>query len=71
MPVLEQTDRMHTDVETAAIMGIAPQTLRAWRSLKRGGPPFVKIGRAVRYRRSAIDAYLAQNTQNATPEIND
>jgi len=45
--------------EVAAALGIAPGTLRNWRSL-RIGVRFVKIGkRAVRYRRADVDAFIA------------
>lgn len=45
----------------AARLGLRPQTLAAWAS--RGeGPPFVKVGRSVRYRKSDLDAWLASRT---------
>lgn len=45
--------------EVATELGIAPGTLRNWRSL-RIGVPFVKLGkRAVRYRRSDVEAFVA------------
>lgn len=45
--------------EVAATLGIAPGTLRNWRSL-RIGVPYVKLGkRAVRYRRADVDAFIA------------
>lgn len=45
--------------EVAATLGIAPGTLRNWRSL-RIGIPYVKLGkRAVRYRRADVDVFVA------------
>lgn len=45
--------------EVATTLGIAPGTLRNWRSL-RIGVPYVKLGkRAVRYRRADVDAFIA------------
>lgn len=45
--------------EVATELGIAPGTLRNWRSL-RIGVPYVKLGkRAVRYRRSDVEAFVA------------
>jgi hypothetical protein len=35
--------------ETAKALGVAVQTLRNWRHLRKG-PPYVKLGRTVRYR---------------------
>lgn len=40
-------------------MGVASSvhTLRSWRQ-KKIGPPFVKVGRSVKYRLSDVEAYL-------------
>lgn len=47
-----------TDIEAAAILGIAPRTLRNWRPLLKG-PKYVKIGaRTVRYRRADLAAFI-------------
>ena len=37
-----------SDDQAAKILGVAIQTLRNWRHLKRG-PAYLKIGRSVRY----------------------
>jgi predicted DNA-binding transcriptional regulator AlpA len=44
--------------ETAALLRQKTQTLAAWRCENRG-PEYVKIGRSVFYRRSAVSAWLA------------
>lgn len=50
--------------EVAAELGIAPGTLRNWRSL-RTGIPYVKLGkRAIRYRRADVDAFIANGIAN-------
>jgi predicted DNA-binding transcriptional regulator AlpA len=41
--------------------GIASITATKWRA-RAEGPPFIKIGRLVRYRRSDVDAWLAART---------
>lgn len=48
--------------EVAEQLNVTIATLESWRS--RGGPlPFVRLsGRAVRYRQSDVDAFIAQNT---------
>lgn len=39
-----------TDVEAARLLGLAVSTLRKWRfERRRGGPPWRKLGSAVRY----------------------
>jgi excisionase family DNA binding protein len=48
--------------EAAAMLGINPQTLNAWRSTKAVDLPYVKLGRAVRYRREDIEAYIRART---------
>ena len=47
----------------ARYLGIKPTTLETWRSTRKVEIPYEKIGRAVRYRRSALDAHRAQNTK--------
>jgi len=40
-----------------AFIGISSVTATKWRA-KAKGPPFIKVGRLVRYRRSDVDAWL-------------
>ncbi len=44
-----------------AELGISPVTATKWRR-RADGPPFVKIGRLVRYRRADLDAWIASRT---------
>ncbi len=44
-----------------AELGISPVTATKWRR-RADGPPFVKIGRLVRYRRADVDAWIASRT---------
>ncbi len=54
-----------TETDAEARLGLKVPTLRAWRH--RGiGPPFVRLGRAIRYLPSDIDRYLAANRQVPT-----
>jgi hypothetical protein len=50
----------------AGYLGVSPTTLEIWRSTGRYGLPFEKIGRAVRYRQSALDAFIAARTFTST-----
>lgn len=51
-------DRLLSPSEAAEYLGVALSTLNNWRVL-RTGPSFTKAGRLVRYRESALAAYLA------------
>lgn len=48
--------------QAAAILQVKPGTLEVWRTTKRYPLPYVKVGRNVRYRLSAIEAFLASRT---------
>jgi predicted DNA-binding transcriptional regulator AlpA len=45
--------------EAANYLGMSIKSLEKWRLL-REGPPYVKLGRAVRYRQIDLDAYMAE-----------
>ncbi len=45
-----------TIAETAELLRLSPTTLRAWRQCGIG-PPFVQLGRVIRYSREAIDQW--------------
>ena len=54
--------------EVAAAIGVKPQTLAAWRN--RGeGPPFVKVGKLIRYRTSDINKWLATRLVEPTRRV--
>jgi predicted DNA-binding transcriptional regulator AlpA len=56
------------DVRAAAIyLGIGESFLNHAR-VRGDGPPFVKIGRCVRYRRDDLDCYVAQRLRASTRE---
>lgn len=51
------------EVEAAEILDLAPGTLSVWRSTGRYGIPFIKVGRKVRYSRTALNAWLESRTR--------
>jgi predicted DNA-binding transcriptional regulator AlpA len=63
-----------TEKDVAATLGLQPATLRNWR-VKGEGPPFVRLSRrAVRYRRTDVDQWLASRVRrstSATEAVND
>lgn len=62
------TDLLDTSAAADFLNLKTKRTLDNWRSLG-CGPRFVKIGRAVRYRRSDLLDFIAQNTFQHTGEM--
>ena len=60
------TDPLLTPAKAAERLGIQEQTLAVWRCTARYNLAFVKVGRAVRYRASVIDAFIEANTVTQT-----
>ena len=56
-----------TTMQAAAYLGLSRQQLEIWRS-KGGGPPYVKLRHAVRYRLSALDDFMAKRERAHTAE---
>jgi predicted DNA-binding transcriptional regulator AlpA len=46
--------------DLSALIGVDQRTLAVWRSQRRG-PDFVKLGRAVFYRRADVNAWIELN----------
>lgn len=55
---IAQVDRLLHQKEVVEILNIAKSTIEQWR-LKGQGPRYVKLGRAVRYRLSDVQSYIA------------
>ena len=49
----------------AAYLGVTPRTLEVWRCTKRHQIPYIKVGRLVKYRQTALDAWLVAQTVGA------
>lgn len=63
----ELQQNVFTTEEAAHYLRLSRQTLELLR-LQGGGPRYAKLGRSVRYRRAALDEWLAANEQNHTAE---
>lgn len=56
------SDSLLTPPEAAAYIGVTENTLSVWRCVGRYNIPFIKVGRLVKYRKSALDAFLVSRT---------
>ncbi len=54
-------------LEAADYCRLSPRTLEKKR-VAGGGPPFVKLGRSVRYSKADLDAWMAQNQKSSTSD---
>jgi len=61
------SDPLLTEQQAAEKLDLKPTTLQVWRVSKRfiAELPHVKIGRNVRYRASAIEAFITSQTVSA------
>ncbi|WP_310569324.1 helix-turn-helix domain-containing protein [Gemmatimonas sp.] len=58
-----------TAVDAARFLGLSVRTLNNWRWLGGGrGPEFHRIGTAIRYRRSDLEAWLSKRRFHSTSE---
>lgn len=57
------------DKQAAEVLGVKVSTLSVWRSTGRYDLPFLKVGRLVRYRVSALAEFLARRTAGHTGEV--
>jgi predicted DNA-binding transcriptional regulator AlpA len=69
--VKTETHRSNTIILTtpqaAIYLGLAVSTLNKWRCFG-DGPRFLKLGRAVRYRREDLDSFLVSRQLGSTAE---
>ena len=66
---MNDPDELLDNEQTAALLGIKPNTLEIWRH-KGKGPEFLKLGDTpqapVRYRRSGIEEWLSMRSFDST-----
>jgi len=51
-----------TTREAAELLGVKENTLSIWRNTDRHHIPYIKIGRAIRYKRSDLVKFLSERT---------
>ena len=62
MAAFVSDDPLLDTIQAAAEIGVEPSTMEVWRCTKRYEIPYIKIGRMVRYRRSALLRWLESRT---------
>lgn len=58
-------DPLLNERQVAELTGMSARSLQSWR-LRGGGPAFVKLGRAVRYRRADVTAWVESTLRTST-----
>jgi hypothetical protein len=61
---LVKNDPLLDESAAAEMLGLKPQTLNSWRCTGRYGLEYVRVGRAIRYKLSAIQRFISDNTVN-------
>jgi len=56
-----------SEQEVAAWLGVSLRTLRRWRLEHGYGPPIVRVGRFVRYRRGEVEAWIEEQHEPFGP----
>jgi hypothetical protein len=67
MIAMPPNESLWDDLEAAAYLKLSPLTLRKAR-MSGNGPPFVKLGHAVRYVPSSVRDWCAERAQRSTAE---
>ena len=63
-----QSGEVLTTEEAAMLLGLSTSTLNKWRVYGKG-PKFLKLGRAVRYRKHDLNAFLVARTRQSTKAL--
>jgi Helix-turn-helix domain len=61
---INETEPLLMEVQAARLLNLSPRTLQNWR-ITFNGPPFIRVGRAIRYRRSDLVVWINANTIGA------
>ena len=61
--IMESTERLMTLADLSDMLGVPVNTLYGWR-VRGEGPVGYRVGRHVRYRRTAVEAWLETQTDH-------
>ena len=60
--------KLLSTTETANLLGLARNTLEHAR-VKGSGPPFIRLGRRVRYRSEDVEAWVSERRVGSTSQV--
>lgn len=60
---VEDSNALLTEVQAAQFLCLSVRTLQSWRRTRQG-PSYIQAGRAIRYRRADLDAWIFSNRKN-------
>lgn len=63
---MEHLDRLLTVQDLANYVGVPVATIYTWR-YRREGPPGLRVGRYLRYRRSDVETWIAERLEQTGP----
>lgn len=66
-PKAKDDDALLVEIRAAELLSLSSRTLQAWR-IKGEGPAFVRAGRAIRYRRRDLLAWMDAQTVHGPSE---
>lgn len=59
------TQQLMTPAEVAEWLRVPVATLTEWRYRRRGGPPYVRLGRLIRYDRADVQAWIEERKERS------
>jgi hypothetical protein len=65
---LRDAARLVDEKIAAEILDVTPGTLSVWRCTRRYPLPYVRVGRAIRYRIADLERFIASRTVGASAE---
>jgi hypothetical protein len=61
-----EAESLLMEVQAAKLLNLSPRTLQNWR-ITGSGPLYIRVGRAIRYRRRDLIAWIDANTIGPRP----
>ena len=66
--ILTNSEQLLSSKQSAELLGVKTETLTHWRCVGRYDLPYIKIGRLVKYKKSDLENFIAQNRKGGENE---